>query len=140
VLWRAWNVLTPPLKALFKPPPLTPTAAPTNFCAATARRLAEIAQRNEIRQAAGLPLLPIVRELRRIKQWEDEQAAAQQFERYAAIHGQAVWNQLLKHRRETESDPNWWPRNLAEGVGYQRQVHAILREELAMKNTKIPAT
>jgi hypothetical protein len=42
--------------------PLTRKAEPRNFCAATARRLFEIARRNEIRREAKLPLLPIAKE------------------------------------------------------------------------------
>ena len=52
-------------------PALTPEAPPLNVCAATARRLMEIARRNELRREAKLPLLPIAKELRRIKLQED---------------------------------------------------------------------
>ena len=48
-------------------PALTPEVPPLNVCAATARRLLEIARRNEIRREAKLPLLPIAKELRRMK-------------------------------------------------------------------------
>ena len=41
---------------LFQSPPLTPKAEPANCCPATARRLFEIARRNEIRREAKLPL------------------------------------------------------------------------------------
>ncbi len=50
---------------------MTPEAEPVNFCAAMARRLLIIAQRNEIRREAGLPLLSIRKELRRLKRQED---------------------------------------------------------------------
>jgi hypothetical protein len=40
-------------------PPLTFEAEPANFCPATARRLLEIARRNEIRREAKLPLLSL---------------------------------------------------------------------------------
>jgi hypothetical protein len=49
-------------------PPTVPTL---NVSAAMARRLLEIARRNQIRQEAGLPLLPVVQELRRMKKQED---------------------------------------------------------------------
>jgi hypothetical protein len=42
-----------------------------NFCAATTRRLQEIAERNRIRAETGLPLLSIPKELRRIKEVAD---------------------------------------------------------------------
>ncbi len=45
-------------------------AEPANFCAATARRLLEIACRDELRREANLPLLSIPRELRRMKEQE----------------------------------------------------------------------
>jgi hypothetical protein len=48
-------------------PALTPEVPPLNVCAATARRLLDIARRNEIRREANLPLLSITKELRRMK-------------------------------------------------------------------------
>ena len=50
-----------------------------------------------------------------------------EFERFAAQHRKELWDQVLKPRREAEGNPNWSPRNWAEGVGYQSQVHKILR-------------
>jgi hypothetical protein len=44
--------------------PMTLTAEPANFSAATARRLIEIAHRNDIRREANLALLSIAKELR----------------------------------------------------------------------------
>ena len=87
---------------LFQYRPLTLEVEPGNFCAATARRLLEIARRNEIRREAKLPLLPIAKELRRIKRQED----LEEFERFEAVHGKAVWQEALKPRRETEGNPN----------------------------------
>jgi hypothetical protein len=46
---------------LFQSRPLTLEAAPANVSAPTARRLLEIARRNEIRREANLPLLSIPR-------------------------------------------------------------------------------
>ena len=48
-------------------PALTPEVPPLNVCAATARRLIEIARRNELRGEANLPLLSISKELRRLR-------------------------------------------------------------------------
>jgi hypothetical protein len=105
-------------------PALTPEVPPLNVCAATARRLLEIARRNEIRREAKLPLLPIAKELRRMKKQEE----IEQFERFEAVHGKAVWQEVLKPRREAEGDPNWRP-SWTEGVRYQIQVNKILRQK-----------
>jgi hypothetical protein len=104
--------------------PLTPKAEPRNFCAATARRLMEIARRNEIRLEAKLPLLSVAKELRRMKKQEE----LEEFERFEAVHGKAVWQEMLKAPREAEGDPNWRP-SWMEGVSYQAQVNKILREQ-----------
>ena len=109
---------------LFQSPPLTLEVEPGNFCAATARRLVEIALRNEIRQEAKLPLLSVPKELRRIKRQED----LGEFSRFEAAHGKAVWDEVLKARREAEGNPNWRP-NWMEGVAYQTQVNKILWEQ-----------
>ena len=104
--------------------PLTLGVEPANFCAATARRLLEIARRNEIRREAKLPLLPIAKELRRIKKQEE----LEEFERFEALHGKAVWQEVLKPRREAEGDPNWRP-SWIEGGSYQTEVNKILRQK-----------
>jgi hypothetical protein len=103
---------------------LTPEVPPLNVCAATARRLLEIARRNEIRREAKLPLLPIAKELRRMKKQEE----LEEFERFEALHGKAVWQEVLKPRREAEGDPNWRP-SWIEGGSYQTQVNKILRQK-----------
>ena len=95
-----------------------------NVCAATARRLLEIARRNEIRQEAKLPLLPIAKELRRMKKQEE----LEEFERFEATYGKVVWEEVLKPRREAEDNPNWRP-SWMEGVRYQSEVYKILRQQ-----------
>ena len=82
-------------------------------------RLLDIARRNEIRREAGLPLLSTVKELRGLKQYEDGEL----FERFKAQHRDLVWEEVLKLRRAAEENPNWFPRNWAEGVGYQSEVY-----------------
>jgi hypothetical protein len=109
---------------LFESPPLTLEVEPGNFSAATARRLLEIARRNEIRREAKLPLLPIPKELRRMKRQED----LEEFERFEAVYGKAVWDEVLKERREAEGNPNWRP-SWMEGVSHQSEVYKILREQ-----------
>jgi hypothetical protein len=107
----------------FQSSQLMPKAEPRNFCAATARRLLEIARRNEIRRDASLPLLSIAKELRRMK----DQETSEEFSRFEAAYGEAVWDEVLKARREAEGNPNWRP-NWMEGVRCQSEVYKILRE------------
>jgi hypothetical protein len=109
---------------LFQSPPLTRKAEPANFCAATARRLLEIARRNEIRREADLPLLSIAKELRRMK----DQEKLAEFERFEVAYGEAVWEEVLKARREAEGNPNWRP-SWMEGMCLQSQVRKTLWEQ-----------
>jgi hypothetical protein len=46
--------------------PVSETSA-LNVCAGTARKIEKIAQRNAVREEAGLPLLSVPRELRKIR-------------------------------------------------------------------------
>jgi hypothetical protein len=112
---------------------LTPEAQSANFCAATARRLAEIARRNEIRREANLPLLSIPKELRRMK----DQETSEEFSRFEAQHRKEVWDQVLKPRREAAGNPNWFPRNWSEGVVYRSEVYKILRERFALARQQL---
>ncbi|MGB8628698.1 MAG: hypothetical protein WCD69_04810 [Xanthobacteraceae bacterium] len=89
-----------------------------NVCATTARRVAEIRRRNETRREAKLDLLPIVKELRRMKETEDGQKFSDAFGRFAAKYSKSVWDEVLKPRREALGDPNWKPKYWSEGVGY----------------------
>ncbi len=95
-----------------------------NVSAATARRLLEIAQRNEIRQEAGLPLLQVVQELRKMKRRDD----LEEFERFAAGHREAILEGLLRSRREAQDNRHWRPCWM-EVVRYQNDVREILREQ-----------
>jgi hypothetical protein len=113
-------------------PATLPVETPAlKLCAATARRLLDIARRNEIRREAGLPLLSTVKELRRMKEHEDGELRRIEFEQFEAQHQKEVWDAVLRPRREAEGDLNWFPRNWAEGVGYQSDVYKILRERFA---------
>ena len=58
-----------------------------------------------------------------MKRAEDEA----EFNRFAASRRRAVWDQVLKTRRDLEGDPNWRP-SWSEGLAYQREVSRILRE------------
>jgi len=95
-----------------------------NVCPSTARRIEEIAARNRIRQEAGLPLLSIAQELRRMKAVYD----AATFEQFAARYRQAVWDEVLAPVRQAKGDLYWRPRGFMEGLGYQAQVNELLRE------------
>jgi len=98
-----------------------------NLCAATARRIEAIDARNRIRQEAQLPMLCIPRELRRMKTVDD----LAEFERFAAYHREAVWEEILTRVQEVKRDPHWRPRGFMEGLGYQAQVNRVLRERFA---------
>ncbi len=101
------------------PPPEQPFL---NVTQANARRLAEIVRRNVIRREAGLPLLPIANELRRMKTEEE----LQEFEPFEAAHHKAVWDQVLTERlSEVEGNPNWRP-SWTEGVFLQSKTRKIL--------------
>jgi hypothetical protein len=102
-----------------------------NVCAATARRIAEIAKRNQIRQEAGLPLLSLPKELRRLKKAEDQA----EFEAFAAVHGGAVWDEVLAPERKTRGQPDWRPSSFMEGLVFQSQVNKILHEQFTARAT-----
>jgi hypothetical protein len=99
------------------------------LCAVTVRRLQEIAERNRIRAEAKLPLLSVPREVRRMKEVDD----AEEFNRFAARHREAVWDEVLKPLRDANGDPNWRPHSFIEGVGLQAQVLKNLRDRFAMR-------
>ena len=102
-----------------------------NACAGTARKIAEIAKRNQIREEAGLPLLSIAKELRRMKTAE-EQA---EFEAFAAVHRRAVWDEVLAPERKRRGQPDWRPTSFMEGLAFQSQVNKMLREQFKARAT-----
>jgi hypothetical protein len=95
-----------------------------NVCASTARKIQEIAQRNRIREQAGLPLLSVPSELRKIKNVEIAAAS----EEFADRHGESVWEEVLAPVREGRREPTWRPTGFMEGLGFQAQISKILRE------------
>jgi hypothetical protein len=115
--------------------PTSETTA-SNVCAGTARKIKKIAARNIIRAEAGLPLLSIPRELRRMKLATD--AAA--FEVFATVHRQAVWNEVLGPVREAKRSPDWRPTGLMEGLGYQARVNSIVRERFEITHSASTAS
>jgi hypothetical protein len=96
-----------------------------NACAGTARKIAEIAKRNRIREEAGLPLLSIAKELRRMKKAEEEA----EFEAFAAVHQMTVWDEVLAPERKRRGQPDWRPSTCMEGLAFQSRVSKILREQ-----------
>jgi hypothetical protein len=103
------------------------SAAPVlNLGARTSARLAAIERRNELRREAKLPILSIPREVRIMKEREDNREFSEAFGPFAAANRQAVWDQVLKTRRQIEGQ-NWRP-SWIEGMAYQAEVFRILRE------------
>jgi hypothetical protein len=102
-----------------------------NVCAGTAQKIKEIAARNIIRAEAGLPLLSVPQELRKIK---DAEIAAE-FEQFADRHRQAVWDEVLAPVREARGEPNYRPTRLMEGLAFQAQVVKTLRERFKVAQT-----
>jgi hypothetical protein len=102
-----------------------------NVCASPAQKIEEIAARNIIRAEAGLPLLSIPKELRRLKQVTDAMA----FEDFADRHRQTVWEEVLASVRETRGEPNWYPSRFLDGMLYQSRVREILRERFKVAQT-----
>jgi hypothetical protein len=94
----------------------------SHFSAVTRSRLEEIAFRNGLRKEAGLPLLSIAKELRRMKTVADEE----RFRRFAELHLQVVRNNVLKLVRDEKGDPSWRPTGWIVGIAFQARVDEIL--------------
>ena len=91
---------------------------------ATCSRLEEIAFRNRVRKEAGLPFVSVAKELRRMKMVADEE----RFRQFAALHREAVWNDVLKIVRHEIGSPNWRPTGWIVGMGFQARVDGILSD------------
>jgi hypothetical protein len=83
------------------------------FCAVTSLRLREIDERNRVRQEAGLPLLSIPRELRRMKHAAD----AEKFRNFAKAHRGRIYEKMLARVRRQCGDPQWTPTGVLSGGG-----------------------
>lgn len=94
-----------------------------NICFVTARRIEEIAKRNRIREEARLPLLPLAKELRRMK----DEADAIELRKFAAFHCRAMWDEVLRPIRDARGGSNWQP-NFMEAMTYQSHVNKVLHE------------
>jgi hypothetical protein len=119
-------------EALAKSEIAQPTEAPSsieaptsNFDNVTVFRLREIAERNCIRQDAGLPLLSVAKELRRMKE-----AADTDFRKFADAHRKRLYNKMLARARRRCGDPNWTPTGMlsAGGIWFNIQVERQTRK------------
>jgi hypothetical protein len=99
-----------PTKALASP---RTEASGSEFDAVTVLRLREIAERNRIRQEAGLPLLSVPKELRRMK----ETADAEKSRKFADAHRKRLYNKMLARARRQCGDPDWAPTGMLSGGG-----------------------
>jgi hypothetical protein len=99
-----------PTKALASP---RTEASGSEFDAVTVLRLREIAERNRIREEAGLPTLSVPKELRRMK----EAADTEKFRKFADAHRKRVYNNMLARTRRRGGDPNWAPTGMLSGGG-----------------------
>jgi hypothetical protein len=79
----------------------------------TIRRLREIAERNSIRQEAGLPLLSVAKELRRMK----EAADAEKFRAFVEANRKRVYDKMLRRVRTRYGELNWTPSGVLSGGG-----------------------
>jgi hypothetical protein len=91
---------------------------------AVAPWLAQIARRNELRRQAGLPLLSVATELRRIKSSQTDQ----RFATFAAAFQPRVRAKLLSRRRRLCSDPTWRPTGWFAGIEFESSVSGQLHK------------
>jgi hypothetical protein len=84
-----------------------------NFSAVTSLRMREIAERNRFRKEAGLPLLSISRELRRMMHAAD----SEKFRKFAKAHRGRIYEKMLARVRRQRGDPQWAPSGVLSGGG-----------------------
>jgi hypothetical protein len=114
------NALAPPY----------PEPAP-NFATITILRLREIAERNSIRQQAGLPLLSVARELRRMK----EAADAEKFRAFVEANRKRVYAKMLRRVRRRCGEPNWVPTGVLSGGGLWFTAHVDRQLRILYRRT-----
>jgi hypothetical protein len=88
-------------------------AQPQRFSVVTSIRLREIAERNRARQEAGLPLLSVAKELRRLKEAVD----AEKFRNFVETHRNRIHKKMLARVRRQRGDPQWSPTGVLSGGG-----------------------
>jgi hypothetical protein len=89
---------------------------------ATSPKLAEIANRNLLRQKAGLPLLSVAQEFRLMKNAE----AIERFATFAAAYRSRVHERLLARVRRQLGNVEWKPTGM-NAMGFQTNVTKELR-------------
>jgi hypothetical protein len=104
------TVRVSPTKALALP---CTEAAGSEFDTVTVLRLREIAERNRIREEAGLPILSVPKELRRMKEAVD----TEKFGNFGHAHRERVYDKMLRQERRRRGDPNWTPTGMLSGGG-----------------------
>jgi hypothetical protein len=97
-----------------------------NFGRVTVLRFRQIAERNRIRREAGLPLLSVSKELRRMK----EVADTERFREFADAHRKTVYIKMLARMRRRCGVPNWAPTGMLSGGGmcFAAQVEKQIRK------------
>jgi hypothetical protein len=110
-----------------------------NFDRVTVLRLRDVAERNRARLEAGLPLLSVAKELRRMK----EAADTETFRKFADAHHKRVYDKMLARTRGQCGDPNWAPTGMLSGGGVwfniQVERHDFLtgcEDELAVRASR----
>jgi hypothetical protein len=121
-----------PTQALAQP---STEAQAQNFAPVTVLRLREIAERNVIRQEAGLPLLSAPKELRRMK----EAADTEELRKFSDAHRKRVHDKMLARIRRRYGDPAWSPTGMLSGGGlwFGTQVDEQMRK-LYGRTTGLP--
>ena len=104
--------------------PPYPEVQARNFANITNFRLREIAERNSIRQEAGLPLLSVPKELRRMK----EAADAEKFRAFVEANRKNVYAKMLGRVRRRCGEPNWTPNGVLSGGAVARVDNSALTE------------
>jgi hypothetical protein len=100
-----------------------PEAEAANVCAVTATRLAEIVERNRLRNEFGLPLLSVAAELRRMKTAAD----AEKVERFCNALREPVFQKMLARVRRQRGDAAWTPKDFCERWQFSREVEIQLK-------------
>jgi hypothetical protein len=81
--------------------------------------IAEIEERNRHRRAAGLPLLSVAKEARKIydaRQAAKREAEFEHFVRTSPLRAE-IEGELLSRTRLARNDPNWRPTGMLSGGG-----------------------
>jgi hypothetical protein len=109
-----------------------PVIEASNFHNITILRIRQIAERNRIRQEAGLPLLPVPKELRRMK----ETADTEQFRKFADAHRKMVYDSMLALVRRRCGAPDWAPTGVLSGGALWFFAQVQMRKLYRLRNAE----